>query len=631
MYKTKLHRLKPSHFILITDLSLILFGLFFALLLNYRILQIMPFPSLANFIGVLIHSTVALFLWLFFGISKRVIRHFHVSDYIKLLFLLALLHCISYVAYGILQVRLVFIPEVWLLSYIVSSFCLLVSRLFFSYWYQYRIQKLSSFRKKHLLIYGAGVLGLSLKKSIESNPESEFKVVGFLDDESTIVGKFIEGVEVFHPSNNVQQVIAGMGITDVIIASKSLTPVNKSNFLQQAIIFKIRIRELPSLEKWFNTNFNLQTVEDIDVVDLLNRDTIELMNPALNEELNGKVVLITGAAGSIGSEIVQTLSRYPLKQIICFDIAESPLFDLEQKLKRESSAGNILMVLGDVRKFKEVDEVIKSCRPHIIFHAAAYKHVPLMEQYPMKALTTNVIGSYNCALAAAKNGITKFVLVSTDKAINPTSIMGCSKRIAEMVLQMLQDQHKTTQFITTRFGNVLGSNGSVVPLFKAQIKRGGPVTVTHPDMVRYFMTIPEAASLVVEACVMGRGGEVFIFDMGDPVRIKDLAYNMIRLAGLIPEKEIPVIYTGMRTGEKLFEDLFADQEKVADTHHKKIMIGKVRKADPVQLNLFLERIELEEFGSLEIEQLKTEIKKIVPEYYFEPSFERLEQYQYQVQ
>lgn len=624
MYKTKLQRLKPAHFILITDLSLILFGLIFALLLNYRILQIMPFPSLANSIGLIIHGTVALMLWLYFGISKRVIRHFHIRDYIKVLFLLALLHCISYVFCGVLQVRVVFIPEVWLLSYIVSSFCLLVSRLFFSYWYQYRIQKLSSFRKKHLLIYGAGVLGISLKKSIESNPESEFKVVGFLDDEPTLLGKFIEGVEVFHASNNVQQLIAGMGVTDVIIASKSLTPVNKSNFLQQAIIFKIRIRELPSLEKWFNTNFNLQTVEDIDVVDLLNRDTIELINPALNHELSGKVVLITGAAGSIGSEIVQTLSRYPLKQIICFDIAESPLFELEQKLKRESSLCNVLMVLGDVRNFTEINEVIKSFTPHIIFHAAAYKHVPLMEQFPMKALTTNVIGSYNCALAAAKNGVTKFVLVSTDKAINPTSIMGCSKRIAEMALQMLQEQYETTQFITTRFGNVLGSNGSVVPLFKAQIKRGGPVTITHPDMVRYFMTIPEAASLVVEACVMGHGGEVFIFDMGEPVRIKDLAYNMIRLAGLIPEKEIPVIYTGVRTGEKLFEDLFADQEKVAETHHKKIMIGKVSKADPLQLYAFLTKIESHEFALLHIEQIKVEIKKIVPEFFYESSLERIE-------
>lgn len=618
MYKAKLHRLKPAHFILITDLSLILFGLVFAMLLNYRILHIMPFPSLVNLIGILIHCSVALFLWIFFGISKRVIRHFHVRDYMKVLFLLAVLHCVSYVIWDVVQVHLIVIPEVWLLSYIISSFCLLVSRLFFSYWYQYRVQKLSPVQKKHLLIYGAGVLGLSLKKSIESNPESDFKVIGFLDDDVNLLGKFIEGVEVFNPSNNVQQLIALKGVTDVIIASKSLTPVNKSNFLQQAIIFKIRIRELPSLEKWFNTNFNLQTVEDIDVVDLLNRDTIELINPALNNELSGKVVLITGAAGSIGSEIVQTLSRYPLQQIICFDIAESPLFDLEQKLKRESSNNNGLMVLGDVRKFAEVDEVIKSYRPDIIFHAAAYKHVPLMEQYPMQALTTNVIGSYNCALAAAENGITKFVLVSTDKAINPTSIMGCSKRIAEMVLQMLQDQYKTTQFITTRFGNVLGSNGSVVPLFKAQIKRGGPVTVTHPDMVRYFMTIPEAASLVVEACVMGRGGEVFIFDMGEPVRIKDLAYNMIRLAGLIPEKEIPVVYTGVRNGEKLFEDLFADQEKVADTHHKKIMIGKVGKANAVQLNGFLQKVESEEFNRLHIEELKTEIKKIVPEFYYEP-------------
>lgn len=617
MYKTKLHRLKPAHFILITDLSMITFGLVFALLLNYRILHIMPFPSFDNLIGVLTHGTVALFLWIYFGISKRVIRHFHVRDYIKVLFLLAVLHCISYAVWSLIQGKMILIPEIWLLSFIISSFCLLVSRLFFSFWYQYRVERLSVQRKKHLLIYGAGVLGLSLKKSIESHPESEFKVVGFLDDDPNLLRKFIEGIEVFHPSNNVQQLIASLGVTDVIIASKTLTPYNKSNFLQQAIIFKIRIRELPSLEKWYNTNFNLQTVEDIDVVDLLSRDTIELINPSLNSDLEGKVVMITGAAGSIGSEIVQTLSRYPLKTIICFDIAESPLFDLEQKLKRESQIKNIRIVIGDVKQYKEIERVIQQYKPELIFHAAAYKHVPLMEQYPLKALQTNIIGSYNCGAAAAKNGVEKFVLVSTDKAINPTSIMGCSKRIAEMVMQMLQEQYKTTQFITTRFGNVLGSNGSVVPLFKAQIKRGGPVTVTHPDMVRYFMTIPEAASLVVEACLMGNGGEVFIFDMGEPVRIKDLAYNMIRLAGLIPEKEIPIVYTGIRTGEKLYEDLFADQEKVAQTHHKKIMIGKITKADQPLLSAFLANIKNETFDSFDKDSLQAEMKKIVPNFQYE--------------
>jgi len=619
MSKSKLHRLKPTHVILLSDLCLITLGLVMALLLNYRILHIMPFPSFDVMLGISTHAGVALFLWVYSGISKRAIRHFHVGDYIKVLLLLFLLHVISYSLRFILGREFFSIPEVWLLSFLGSSFFLLVSRLFFSYWYQYRVEKLSDQRKKHLLIYGAGVLGLSLKKSIETNPESGFKVVGFLDDDVSLIGKIIEGVEVFHPSNNVQQLIAGLGVTDVIIASKSLKPFNKSNFLQQAIIFKIRIRELPSLEKWYNTNFNLQTVEDIDVVDLLNRDTIELVNPALNNALQDKVALITGAAGSIGSEIVQTLCRYPLQKIICFDIAESPLFELEQKLKQEGAGSVATMVLGDVRMYNELNEVIKNYKPDIIFHAAAYKHVPLMEQYPTKALTTNVLGSWNCALAAANNGVSKFVLVSTDKAVNPTSIMGCSKRIAEMILQMLQQQFKATQFITTRFGNVLGSNGSVVPLFKAQIKKGGPVTVTHPDMVRYFMTIPEAASLVVEAGLMGKGGEVFIFDMGEPVRIKDLAYNMIRLAGLIPEKEIPIVYTGIRNGEKLYEDLFADQEKVSETHHKKIMIGKINEADPLQLSEFLRKIEAEEFNSLPLEELKAEIKKIVPAFSYEHS------------
>ena len=607
-------KLQPALFVLISDLFLISMGLLAALLLNFRILHIQPFEVIAILISVSIHLMYATIIWLIAGVSKRVIRHFHVKDYVKLIGLLALLHIASGSFAFFLDKKYILTNEVWVLSFFATSFFMLVSRLFFSYWYHYRLDKINSKLNKRLLIYGAGILGLTLKKSIESNPQSGFRIMGFLDDDFSKKGKFIEGIEVFHANEQVQQTIARLGITDVIFATKSITAYNKSNFLQQAIIFNINIRELPSLEKWFNSNFNLQSVEEIEVEDLLNRDSIQIHNESLDASLEGKTILVTGAGGSIGSELVQTLVKYPLAKMLCVDMAESPLFELQQKLLRGKIEVPFQMIIGDIRNAEEIQRLMHQFKPDFVYHAAAYKHVPLMESYPEKALQTNVLGTWNCAIAAAAAGVSKFIFVSTDKAINPTSVMGCSKRIAEMSLQMLSESHPHTQFITTRFGNVLGSNGSVVPLFKQQIKKGGPVTITHPDMVRYFMTIPEAASLVVEASVMGKEGEVFIFDMGSPVKIKDLAYNMIKLAGLVPEKDITIEYTGIRPGEKLYEDLFADQEQIGKTHHKKIMIGKVSMGDTDEIMSFLHRLMQGEFIQMDPVNMKMAMKKLVPNY-----------------
>jgi FlaA1/EpsC-like NDP-sugar epimerase len=542
-----------------------------------------------------------------------VIRHFHVRDYVQLIIVLAFIHIGSVCFDFFLDQKHHYSISVWVISYFITTTYVLTSRILISYLFEYYKRNQQKNQSKRLLIFGAAALGLTLKRSILNHPESEFRIMGFIDDDPHKVGKIIEGYEVYSASVDIRKTIVRMGVTDIIIATKTLNPVRKSQFLNDTIIFNIRIKELPSLQKWFDSQFNLNTIQQIDIHDLLNRETINLQNDKVARQLHDKTILVTGAAGSIGSELVRRLAVHNAETIICLDISETPLYDLEQGMKRFTPNKNIHYVLADVRNEEAMLEVFERHSPHLVFHAAAYKHVPIIEKYPHEGLQTNVIGTWITARLCARYLVEKFVLVSTDKAINPTSIMGASKRIAEMVTQSLQEVHTSTEFIITRFGNVLGSNGSVVPLFQKQIENGGPVTVTHPDMRRYFMTIPEASQLVVEAGLMGKGGEVFIFDMGEPVKIYDLAMNMIRLAGLVPGVDIPVEFTGVRPGEKLYEDLFADQEQPEHTHHKKIMIGKVKKYSYAQMELFVENIR--SYGRVPtVDQVKEWIRSVVPEY-----------------
>ena len=385
------------------------------------------------------------------------------------------------------------------------------------------------------------------------------------------------------------------------------------------MVFNIKIKELPSIEKWYTNNFNLHQLESIQVNDLLGREPISLLNEQVKEMCEGKVIMITGAAGSIGSELVRKVSKRNPAVIICVDQAETPLHALMLEMDASLNLNTkFVYVIADIRDQERITHLFNNHQPEIVFHAAAYKHVPMMEENPYEAITTNILGTKILAETAVSCGVEKFVMISTDKAVNPTSIMGVTKRIAEGFVQALNRVSKSTEFITTRFGNVLGSNGSVVPIFKRQIAEGGPVTVTHPDMVRYFMTIPEACELVLEAGTMGKGGEVFVFEMGDPVKIYDLAKNMIRLAGFIPEKDIKISFTGMRKGEKLYEELFVDNDKMLPTHHPKIKIGKVKQ---YEMGYLINAIhELHEIACHDdIQATKEELKSIVPEYTYPES------------
>jgi FlaA1/EpsC-like NDP-sugar epimerase len=606
-------RLTPARIVLLADLLLVAMGIISGMLLHYRILHIQEVPLPAAFITTGIHVLLAVIFWYSFRIQKRVIRHFHVKDYVQLMFVLALVHLVSYLLRFVFPASYSFSTSIWVISFFVSTFYLLSSRIMVTYLFEYYKRSRFSSDDKRLLIFGASALGLTLKKSINSHLESGFRIMGFIDDDSNKIGKIIEGYEVYSASADIRKTIVKLGITDIIIATKTLDPVRKSKFLSDTIIFNLRIRELPSLQRWFDSHFNLNTIQQIDIHDLLNREPIELQNHEVTRQLRTKTILVTGAAGSIGSELVHRLVEHHAGHIICLDIAETPLYELQQSILRSKPNRNIRYVLADVRNERSLEEVFEKYQPHFVFHAAAYKHVPLIEQHPSEGLHTNVTGTWLASHLAAKYKAEKFVLVSTDKAINPTSIMGATKRIAEMVVQSLQEQYSSTEFIITRFGNVLGSNGSVVPLFKNQIEKGGPVTITHPEMQRYFMTIPEAAQLVVEAGLMGKGGEVFIFDMGEPVKIYDLAMNMIRLAGLVPGVDIPIEFVGIRPGEKLYEDLFADQEQVQKTHHKKIMIGKVKQYSYSQMSIYIEEINhlCNHPSSIDVYDV---IRRVVPEY-----------------
>jgi FlaA1/EpsC-like NDP-sugar epimerase len=416
-----------------------------------------------------------------------------------------------------------------------------------------------------------------------------------------------------------EKLVKQFGITELIIAVRDLSVQRKNEIIDECLRLNVSVSMVPPVDQWINGGLTAGAIREIKIEDLLSREQILLDNPRIEEDIKGKIVLVTGAAGSIGSELCRQICHYHPKLIVLLDIAESPLYDIEQEFREHYPNCPIKIILGDVRNRKKMKEVFKEFKPEVVFHAAAYKHVPMMENYPEEAIHANVIGTKILADLSVLAQVDKFVFVSTDKAVNPTNVMGASKRAAEMYVQALNQyldsNHKKyhTKFITTRFGNVLGSNGSVIPLFKKQILNGGPVSVTHPEITRYFMTIPEACQLVLEAAVMGEGGEIYVFDMGEPVKILDLAKKMIQLSGKKVDTDIKIQFTGLREGEKLFEELLNDFETVKITHHPKIKIAQVlpssyHKIDG-QIDFFQELI-----GKNNETDLVRHLKSLVPEY-----------------
>ena len=475
-----------------------------------------------------------------------------------------------------------------------------------------------------VLIYGTKSAGLSIAKMLQSNLESQYRPVGFIADKYDDIQHDLLGLTVYPLNEQLMYTLKKHHIRHIIVSPLKMKQINPLVDLKPFIDNNIRILTTPYFTDFSigENNDNINTIvgriESIKVEDLLERPVIEMDTENVGTILKEQTVMVTGAAGSIGSEIVRQVAAFKPQTIVLFEMAESPLHDLTVDLRKEFPNQQFVPVIADVRNVDMVEEVFEEYHPHVVFHAAAYKHVPLMEDFPAQAILANVQGSKNVADMAIKFNAKRFVMVSTDKAVNPTNVMGASKRIAEIYVQSLflkaaKENANCTKFITTRFGNVLGSNGSVVPYFKKQIAAGGPVTVTHPDIIRYFMTIPEASCLVLEAATLGSGGEIFCFDMGQPVKIADLAKNMIHLAGFEPGKDIEITYTGLRPGEKLYEELLNQKETTIPTKHKKILVAKVREYDYQEVAEQIEAlIQLAKTGKV-FPTVKL-MKQIVPEF-----------------
>lgn len=475
-----------------------------------------------------------------------------------------------------------------------------------------------------VLIYGTQSAGIAIAKMLRSSMDAHYRPVGFIEDDKKRDMHTLLGMSVYHLDDKLIRKMEAKGVKDVIVSPLKMKSIVPSRDLAIFLDNNIHVLTAPNVSEWHEgddakeQSKRLLAINSIQIEDLLERPEIHINTENVRNTLKGKTVLVTGAAGSIGSELVRQVLTFEPYSVVLLEQAESPLHDLTLELRHQFPNQHLVATIADVRDRERVEEVIRNYRPDVIYHAAAYKHVPLMEDHPNEAIRANVSGTKNVADMAVKYGVERFVMISTDKAVNPTNIMGASKRIAEIYVQSLfkklvKENPNCTKFITTRFGNVLGSNGSVIPYFKKQIAAGGPVTVTHPDIIRYFMTIAEACCLVLEAGTLGNGGEIFVFDMGHPVKILDLAKNMIRLAGFVPEQDIQIVFTGLRPGEKLYEELLNKKETTLPTANPKIMIAKVREFpfDEVEKEVDeLIRLSHEEKPFLTV----THMKQIVPEY-----------------
>jgi FlaA1/EpsC-like NDP-sugar epimerase len=488
--------------------------------------------------------------------------------------------------------------------------------------FEYLSQQRSNYHR--VFIYGTQAAGLSIAKMLQANMESSYRPAGFIIDVEDKSPKSILGLNVYKRDSHLIQIMKEKGITGIIISPMKMKTINPLKDLSIFINNNIRILTTPYFNDYNpedednNIAQRIGKIESINVEDLLERPTIDINTENVRSILTNKVVMITGAAGSIGSEIVRQVAQYQPRVVVLLEIAESPLHDVLIDLRKEFPEQHFAQIIADVRDAHMTQEAFEEYQPDIVFHAAAYKHVPLMEEFPRQAILTNILGTKNVADMAIKYGTKRFVMISTDKAVNPTNVMGASKRIAEIYVQSLylklsKNNPDCTKFITTRFGNVLGSNGSVVPYFKKQIAAGGPVTATHPDIIRFFMTIPEASSLVLEAAALSNGGEIFCFDMGHPVKIADLAKNMIRLAGYEPGRDIEIIYTGLRPGEKLYEELLNQKELTVPTENEKILVAKVREYDFDVVSTEIQAL-IEEAQHGKTFPCVKGMKKIVPEY-----------------
>ncbi len=607
--------------ILIIDIGIIVFSLILAHLLrfNFNIPTTLDYDNL--FYGTPVMIAVRALSFFIFKTYAGIILHTSIEDAQRIfwavlsgsIFMATLGNIGFYYTTGHFALPY----SILIIDFLVSIFMLTAYRALVKILYiEFRNGKKD---KKFVAVYGAGETGITTKTALERDMGNKFSVNAFFDNNSNYRKKRLLGVPIYSGKFLERYLLANHPQL-LVIADNNISTDKKQEIIELCLKYNVKVRNVPPVEKWVNGELSLQQIKEIKIDDLLERDPIQLDWENIENQLKDKTILITGAAGSIGSEIARQVLRFHPKLLVLLDQAETPLYELNIELNNTFPHLKHEVVIGDIRNQERMHKVFKSFRPDIVYHAAAYKHVPMMENNPSEAILTNIGGTRILADLAKEFQVKNFVLVSTDKAVNPTNIMGASKRMAEIYVQSLNkyqinnaNANTYTKFITTRFGNVLGSNGSVIPLFKKQIASGGPVTVTHPEMTRYFMTIPEACQLVLEAGCMGKGGEIYVFDMGKSIKILDLAKRMIRLSGLELEKDIQITFSGLRPGEKLYEELLNPAETSLTTHHQKIMIATVREYDFDKVKIVVTEL-THLFDKQNNNDLVKILKKYIPEY-----------------
>ena len=611
----------PRWIIILIDVSVLIMSFFLTyVLFNGTGIDYIITPHALTFICLFFGVNI-FFFWLFRTYSG-IIRHSSYIDALKILF--SQMSVLVFFLFFNFIFELFFKEKAFLNTAlfinIVLSFCglflyrVVVKQTFELYFLEKTRDKLIK-----TIIYGTDANAISVANALKFETPSRFKIVAFVDKNNQNASKRMLDLPILVQRKKLSALMRSVGAEGIVIADKGLSKEEKLAIIDQCLEFNYKVYTIPSVSDWEDQKEISKKVKNIQIEDLLEREPIVLDSISISKQLKNKTILVTGAAGSIGSEIVRQLLSFSPKKIVILDQAETPLHHISLEVDGIKAQTIIRTVIADIRNKGALEKVFKQFRPQMVYHAAAYKHVPLMEENPSQAILTNVDGTKNLADLSCQYGVKKFVMISTDKAVNPSNVMGASKRIAEKYVQSLQLKYKkrndlnATKFITTRFGNVLGSNGSVVPLFTKQIAEGGPLTITHPDIIRYFMTIPEACQLVLEAGSMGNGGEIYIFDMGKPVKIIDLAKKMIKLAGFVPDKEIKIKIVGLRPGEKLYEELLNDTSKTLPTYHEKIMIAEELQVEFEDLHSHIEEL-IGIASFFDNDDIVTKMKKIVPEF-----------------
>ena len=605
----------PRWVIVVLDLFISLFALTLAYLIRFDLKA--DANTIENEWNVLSKSLFLFFALKFivfylFKIHKGLVRHTSTEDLKRIFY--ALSTCsLLFLIFGIIRYTyfdgsFLFPMSVLIVEYISSLLILVGSRFLVKLFYLETIKNKDKI--ENILIYGAGISALITKKTIENDPRNNQKIIGFIDDNLKLAGTRIEGIQVY-ASSELSNLLSEFQVKTVIIAIQNPNLLNQKKIIDTCINLNIQIQKVPNPKSWINGEFSTKQLAKIKIEDLLGRNSILLEKDKVENELQQKIILITGAAGSIGSGLAEQIALFNTKLLILLDQAESPLLDLQFTLINNFPELKFELVIGDVCNEIRMHNLFKTFKPQLVFHAAAYKHVPMMEMNPSEAVATNVLGTKIIADLSDSFKVEKFVMISTDKAVNPTNVMGASKRIAEMYVEN-KNKASETNYITTRFGNVLGSNGSVIPLFQKQIEKGGPITITDERITRYFMTISEACQLVLEAGAMGKGGEIFIFEMGESVKIIELAKKMIALSGLELGRDIDIKVIGLRPGEKLYEELLANEENTLPTHHSKILIAKNRLTTSEQIIYIEELITL--IPLQDNQKIVKKMKEIVLEY-----------------